>query len=97
MFFPLCDPARCQTTYPMSDSDAKTRILDNAYVASFFVQIACLVGCFVAFVFHFRGYSIALVVSSVALFVGCVLFQRYVKRWFRRRWPIGGDGSEKAP
>ena len=77
----------------MPEYDRLARNLDTAYILSFFVQLIASIAAFVGLAVwasHQRtDWGLWLWIGSVASIVACMMFRWYVKRWFRRRWPIG--------
>ena len=68
--------------------DRTARTLETAYVVSFSVQLAALAAGFIGLALWGRdpaGPGVWLCLGAVFTFVSCHLFQRHVRRWFRRR------------
>jgi hypothetical protein len=76
----------------MAEYDRTARNLDAAYVLSFFVQLAALATMFVGLFAWFSDRSVhwglGLCLGASLYFAGCIVGRGYIKRWFRRRWPI---------
>ena len=79
----------------MAERDRTTRNLDTAYALSVFLQIPVMVAFFVGFIkwSPIRGsrgpvWAFWLWLAAAIVFLACHCFRWYVKRWFRRRWPI---------
>jgi hypothetical protein len=67
-------------------------------VLSIFLQIPVMVAFFVGFASWVRDRNSAwafwLWLTTAIVFFGCHCFRWYVKRWFRRRWPIESRRSQ---
>lgn len=76
----------------MAELDRTARNLETAFILSYFVQAGALALILVGFSSwgHERsaGWGLWLGLGGGVCFLACHLFQKFVKRWWRRRFPI---------
>lgn len=76
----------------MGDNDRTANCLDNAYVLSFFFELAALIAACIGLVWwasdRTSAWGLGLLVGAAAGIVACRALRWYIKRCFRRRWPI---------
>jgi hypothetical protein len=77
----------------MDDRDRTAKKLDVVYILTFFVQVAASLAALVGLAgwtqARTTGWGLWILIGATICIVACKTARSYIKRWFRRRWPIG--------